>query len=87
VGLLEASCTATAQALSDRIDDELRGLRRLRVSRHLARCTRCHATLASLARLVQALRTLPSVQTAEAHTLIEQALMRIKEGSGVDDDS
>jgi anti-sigma factor RsiW len=86
VGLLEASCTATAEALSDRIDGELRG-RRLRVSRHLARCARCHATLASLARLVQALRTLPSVQTAEAHTVIEQALMQIREGSGVDDDS
>jgi anti-sigma factor RsiW len=87
VGLLEASCTATAEAISDRIDGELRGLRRLRVSRHLARCTRCHATLASLARLVQALRTLPSEQTAEAHTVIEQALMRIRKGSGVDGES
>jgi hypothetical protein len=36
---------------------------------------------------VQALRTLPSEQTAERHTVIEQALMRISEGSGVDDDS
>jgi predicted anti-sigma-YlaC factor YlaD len=55
VGLLEASCAAASEALSDRLDGELRGLRRLRVGRHLACCAGCRATIASLARLVTAL--------------------------------
>jgi predicted anti-sigma-YlaC factor YlaD len=84
VGLLEASCAATGEALSDRLEGELRGLRRLRVSRHLARCTRCRATLASLARLVQTLRTFGAVETPAEHPLAERLIARIPEGRSVD---
>jgi anti-sigma factor RsiW len=83
VGLLEASCSATAEALSDRLEGELPGLRRLRISRHLARCARCRATLASLARLVQTLRTLGRAESHPEPPTAEQVLARIREGSAV----
>jgi predicted anti-sigma-YlaC factor YlaD len=83
VGLLEASCRATAEALSDRLEGELRGLRRVRVSRHLARCARCRATLASLARLVRTLRTLGRAEPRARHSVAEQVLARIREGRAV----
>jgi 7,8-dihydro-6-hydroxymethylpterin dimethyltransferase len=57
------------EPLSERLEGELRGLRRLRVSRHLARCARCYAKLESLARLVQALRPLRSRQAASARSV------------------
>jgi predicted anti-sigma-YlaC factor YlaD len=83
VGLLEASCSATAEALSDRLEGELRGLRRLRVSRHLTRCARCGTTLASLARLVQTLRMLGRAEPRAGDSVAEQILARIREGSAV----
>ena len=79
-----ASCAATAESLSDRLEGDLRGLRRLRVSRHLARCTRCRLTLASLARLMQTLRTLGAAEAPADHSVAERVLAHIREGSGVD---
>ena len=84
MGLLETSCAATAEALSDRLEGELSGVRRLRVGRHLARCARCRATLASLARLVQRLGTLGAVEAPAEHSLAERVLARLREGRGVD---
>ena len=84
VGLIEASCAATAEPLSDRVDGELRGLRRLRVARHVARCTRCRMTLAPLARLRQTLRTLGAAEAPADHTVADGVLARIREGSYVD---
>jgi predicted anti-sigma-YlaC factor YlaD len=81
VGLLEASCAATAEALSDRLEGELRGLRRLQVSRHLTRCRRCRATLASLARLVRALHSVRDVEADNCGSLVPDVLARIQEGS------
>jgi predicted anti-sigma-YlaC factor YlaD len=69
VGLLESSCAATSEALSDRLDGELRGLRRVRVARHLARCGRCRETLESLGRLVHMLRELRSVEPTEGRSV------------------
>lgn len=83
VGLLEASCRATAAALSDRLECELRGLRRVRVSRHLARCPRCRTTLASLARLVRTLRTHGRGEPRARHSVPEQVLARIRAGRAV----
>jgi anti-sigma factor RsiW len=80
VGLLEASCSATAEALSDRLEGELRGLRRLRISRHLARCQRCRVTLASLVRVMQTLRALGGAE-APADRSVERVLARLREGS------
>ncbi|NUR75903.1 MAG: hypothetical protein HOQ28_06425 [Thermoleophilia bacterium] len=69
MSLLEASCAATAEALSDRLEGELHGLQRLRIDRHLARCSICRSTLASLTRLVHVLRTLGD---AEAPTAVSR---------------
>lgn len=52
------SCEQTQEQLSDRLDGELRGLRRLRVAAHLARCDRCRAVLSSLSRTVEQVRLL-----------------------------
>jgi predicted anti-sigma-YlaC factor YlaD len=84
VGLLEASCAATSEALSDWLDGELRGLRRLRVGRHIARCSGCREALASLGRLAQMLRLLQKVETVDAGLLVEDVLARIHEGSRAD---
>src|SRR5262245_65170433 len=81
VGLLEASCATTTDALSDRLEGELRGLRRLCVGRHLARCGLCRAALASLARVVDALRTLHDAEPVCDRSVVEHVLGRIREGS------
>ena len=84
MGLLEASCAATAEALSDRLEGELRGLRRLRVARHLTRCVPCRATLASLARLVRTLHSARDVEADNCGSLVDDVLIRIQEGSSRD---
>ena len=81
MGFLEASCAATSDALSSRLEGELRGLRRRRVARHLARCSRCQHTLLSLARLVNALRTIRNVEPNNRGSLVDDVLARIREGS------
>ncbi len=63
MGLVQASCETTGEALSDSFDGELRGLRKIRVARHLARCVRCRETLESLGRLVHMLRELRTVDS------------------------
>jgi predicted anti-sigma-YlaC factor YlaD len=83
-GLLEASCTATSEALSDRLDDELQGLRRLRVGRHLGRCPGCRATLTALTRLVKTLRSAREVERDKGGSLVEDVLARIQEGGRID---
>lgn len=52
------SCAETQERLSDRLDGELRGLRRLRVAAHLLRCQRCRAVLRSLGWTVEQVRLL-----------------------------
>ncbi len=59
--LLVGSCEETGEQLSDRMEGELRGLRRLRVAAHLSRCDRCRAVLRSLTRTVDQVRTLGQV--------------------------
>jgi anti-sigma factor RsiW len=56
--VLYGSCAETGARLSDYLEGELRGFRRFRVARHLARCERCRAVLASLTRTVEQLREL-----------------------------
>jgi predicted anti-sigma-YlaC factor YlaD len=85
VHLLEASCTTASEALSDRLEGELRGLRRFRVARHLARCGRCQAALASLARLVSLLRTIPDPEPGDAGSAVDGVLARVRGESAVDD--
>lgn len=56
--LVTGSCEETQEQLSDRLDGDLRGLRRLRVAAHLAHCDRCRAVLRSLSRTVEQVRAL-----------------------------
>lgn len=84
MGLLEANCATTSEALSDRLEGELYGLRRLRVARHLAHCTRCRDTLASLARLLYALRTVRDVEPCNRGSRVDDVLARIRGGSAAD---
>jgi anti-sigma factor RsiW len=60
MGVLTADHDETAAHLSDLIDDELGGLRRSRVERHLRRCEGCRALMRSLASTVERLRGLAS---------------------------
>ena len=83
--LLEASCAATAEALSDRLEGELRGLRRVRVTRHLARCARCRRALTSLARLISLLRALPESDEGAGRSAVDGVLARIRGESAADD--
>jgi predicted anti-sigma-YlaC factor YlaD len=52
------SCEETQEQLSDRLEGDLRGLRRLRVAAHLSRCDRCRAVMRSLSRTVEQVRLL-----------------------------
>ncbi len=59
--LWNGSCEETEKHLSEHLDGELRGLRRWRVLRHLARCELCRAVFLSLTRTVERLRALGRV--------------------------
>jgi predicted anti-sigma-YlaC factor YlaD len=72
--LLQANCETTGEALSDRIEGELRGLRRVRVARHVARCGRCRETLESLGRLVHMLRELRTVEPPEGRSVADDVI-------------
>jgi len=85
VGLLQVSCAATSEALSDRLEGELHGLRRLRVARHLAGCGRCRETLVSLARLIRAPRQLRETEEpGNGSSVVDDVLARIRGGSAAD---
>jgi anti-sigma factor RsiW len=76
--MLNGSCGETALHMSAYVEGELRGFRRLRVARHLARCERCQAILASLRRTMEALRALGQVEPAPNPQLAEAVLARIR---------
>ena len=81
MGLFETNCAQTSAALSDQLDGELQGLRRLRVGRHLGRCARCGATLDSLARLLRMLRTLGDGGEPIRSSLVGDVLVHIRQES------
>jgi predicted anti-sigma-YlaC factor YlaD len=58
MGVLTANHDETAAHLSDVIDNELGGVRRRRIERHLRHCEGCRALLRSLASTVERLRDL-----------------------------
>jgi predicted anti-sigma-YlaC factor YlaD len=75
------SCEETRDALSDHVDDELRGLRGRRVLRHLARCEHCRALLHSLTRAVEQLRALSRLEPPPAPSLADAVVARIRHGA------
>jgi anti-sigma factor RsiW len=79
MSLWNGSCHETGEHLSEHVDDELRGLRRLRIARHLARCELCRAVLRSLVRLLEELRSLARVEPAPARSVAPDVITRIRE--------
>jgi anti-sigma factor RsiW len=56
--MMVGSCAETRELLSAHVDDELHGLRRMRVRLHLAGCDACSAVARSLRRTVERLHEL-----------------------------
>jgi anti-sigma factor RsiW len=81
--LLMGSCAETAARMSDHADGELRGLRRLRVAGHLARCERCRAIYEALVATIAGLRSLGAEQPEARPDLALDVVARIRrEGGG-----
>lgn len=78
MGLVVGSCEPTSELLSDQLEGTLHGVRRWRVSAHLARCDRCRAVLSSLTRAVEQLGLLrqadlvPPASASVADRVVEQ---------------
>jgi anti-sigma factor RsiW len=77
--LWNGTCHETGEHLSEHLEGELSGLRRLRVARHLARCELCQAVLRSLIRTLQELRSLAQVAPAPAPSVVPAVVARIRE--------
>jgi anti-sigma factor RsiW len=77
--LWNGTCHETGEHLSEHLDGELRGWRRLRVARHLARCELCQAVLRSLVRTLEAVRSLGQVEPAPAPSVVPAVMARIRE--------
>jgi anti-sigma factor RsiW len=73
-----ASCHETGEQMSDYVEGELRGLARLRVARHLARCERCQAVYRSLLKTLEALRGLGSIEPPAQPALADAVVDRIR---------
>lgn len=73
-----ASHEETGESLSDLVDGELQGWRRLRVLRHLRKCEHCQAVYRSLLRTLEALRDAGAVDPAPQPALVDDVLDRIR---------
>jgi anti-sigma factor RsiW len=74
----QGSCHETEQRLSDHLEGELRGRRRRRILRHLARCEPCRAALESLMRTVEELRQLGRAELVPAPQLADAVIERVQ---------
>ena len=64
--IMVGSCEETRELLSEHLDDELTGLRRLRVRLHLAGCDACSAVARSLRKTIERLHELQDTFTPES---------------------
>lgn len=78
------SCEETQEQLSDRMEGQLRGRRRLRVSMHLLGCDRCRAVFRSLIRTVEHVHQLGRVDFAPppGGSVTEDVIGRIQRETG-----
>jgi anti-sigma factor RsiW len=77
--IMVGSCEETRELLSAHVDDELRGLRRLRVRLHLAGCDACSAAARSLHKTVERLHELEDTFTPDpAPSVAPDVLERIR---------
>jgi anti-sigma factor RsiW len=73
-----ASHEETGASLSDLVDGELRGWRRWRVLRHLAKCEHCQMVYRSLLRTLEALRDVGAAGPAPRPALADDVIERIR---------
>ena len=78
VSILIAGCEETRDALSDVVDHELRGSRRVRVALHLVMCSRCRRMLDSVRRTVGALRDI-RLRLEPEPALVAAVVQRVRE--------
>jgi anti-sigma factor RsiW len=77
--VIVGSCAETRELLSAHVDDELRGLRRLRVQLHLAGCDACSAAARSLRKTIGHLHELGDTFTPDpAPSVAPSVLERIQ---------
>lgn len=74
------SCHEAAELMSRHLEDDLVGLRRRRVRRHLDRCAGCQAVLRSLARVVHELRSLRLDLITADPAVVDAVVLRIRRG-------
>ncbi len=79
---LMGSCEESEGLLSEHMEGELRGFRRLRVETHLRVCSRCRAASASFRRAVTALRALRATPLDPAPATAEAVIARIRGTTG-----
>jgi predicted anti-sigma-YlaC factor YlaD len=85
--LFEANCEETSEHMSEHLEGELRGMRRVRVARHLSHCPLCSAVLRSLANTVEQLRSLgrvgfPSSTSSTADAVVGRIRREAAEPAG-----
>jgi anti-sigma factor RsiW len=76
-----ASHEETGESFSDLVEGELKGWRRWRVVRHLAKCEHCQAAYRSLLRTLEALREMGSVEPTPQPAVAEAVIERIRRES------
>ncbi len=77
--LWNGTCRETGEHLSEHLEGELHGLRRLRIHRHLVRCELCQTVLRSLARTLAALRSLGTIEPAPTPSVVPAVVATIRE--------
>ena len=70
----------TARSLSEFADGDLKGYRRWRVARHLARCEKCQALYKSFLATVEGLRSLGREEPPADPGFADRVLDRVREG-------
>ena len=76
--LVNGSCEETGECLSAHLEQDLRGPRRVRVARHLARCGPCRAALESLTRTIERLRSLVRVELPLPPSVADAVIDRVR---------
>ncbi len=73
-----ASHEETGESLSELVEGDLKGWRRWRVVRHLARCEHCQAVYRSLLRTLDALREVGNVEPEPQPAVADAVIERIR---------
>ena len=76
MNMMAGSCEETRELLSEHVDDELTGVRRLRVRLHLAGCDACSAAARSLRKTIERLRELDDTFVPTAAPSVAPAVLK-----------